>query len=160
MTHLPEGTHYGESIEFRVLGVAQPQGSKTLGRRRDGTAYLREATPQAKAWRRTVSVEATVALQVAHWAKAHLCGAVQVEITSYRVRPKGWPRWRKLPTTKPDLDKLVRAIGDALSGLPYQDDAQVTDIVARKRLTTEAVPFTDIVVTEIVQPRRTTICGV
>jgi Holliday junction resolvase RusA-like endonuclease len=32
----------------------------------------------------------------------------------------------------PDLDKLVRAILDSLTGVVWRDDAQVVDIVARK----------------------------
>jgi crossover junction endodeoxyribonuclease RusA len=37
------------------------------------------------------------------------------------------------PTTAPDLDKLARAIGDALKGVAYADDAQIVDLMARKR---------------------------
>jgi Holliday junction resolvase RusA-like endonuclease len=32
----------------------------------------------------------------------------------------------------PDLDKLVRAICDALTGFAYHDDAQVSEVVAKK----------------------------
>jgi len=34
---------------------------------------------------------------------------------------------------KPDLDKLIRAVGDALTGYAYKDDAQVVQVVAHKR---------------------------
>lgn len=40
---------------------------------------------------------------------------------------------RTYPTVPPDLDKLVRAIGDALSGIVYRDDKQLTTISAIKR---------------------------
>lgn len=33
----------------------------------------------------------------------------------------------------PDLDKLVRAVGDALTGITYTDDRQITHITASKR---------------------------
>lgn len=36
-------------------------------------------------------------------------------------------------TGKPDLDKLIRAVGDALTGYAYKDDAQVVQVVAHKR---------------------------
>ena len=38
-----------------------------------------------------------------------------------------------LPLTKPDLDKLARAVLDAFTGILYADDAQVTSLIARKR---------------------------
>lgn len=38
----------------------------------------------------------------------------------------------KQPASAPDLDKLVRAVLDALTGLAYHDDAQVVEIHARK----------------------------
>lgn len=40
----------------------------------------------------------------------------------------------------PDVDKLLRACFDALSGVVWRDDAQVTDVVGRKRF---AVPTPD-----------------
>jgi Holliday junction resolvase RusA-like endonuclease len=39
---------------------------------------------------------------------------------------------RPLPWVKPDLDKLVRAVLDGLSGVAYVDDCQVVELVARK----------------------------
>jgi len=35
-------------------------------------------------------------------------------------------------STRPDLDKLVRAIGDALAGIAVVDDAAFVQLVARK----------------------------
>lgn len=37
-----------------------------------------------------------------------------------------------LHTKKPDADKLVRAVADALTGLAWIDDSQVVEMVARK----------------------------
>ena len=44
---------------------------------------------------------------------------------------------RDLPTVRPDLDKLERAVLDALTGLLYVDDAQVTYVTKKKRY----IPF-------------------
>lgn len=35
-------------------------------------------------------------------------------------------------TVRPDVDKLIRACLDAMTGIVYQDDAQVVDVTARK----------------------------
>jgi Holliday junction resolvase RusA-like endonuclease len=47
------------------------------------------------------------------------------------VKPKGKPK-RVYPTVKPDADKVVRALLDALTGVAYVDDAQVVRLVVDK----------------------------
>jgi len=49
-----------------------------------------------------------------------------------RLKPK-YAKKDAEPTKKPDLDKLIRAAGDALSTIAYRDDAQITFISAMKR---------------------------
>jgi len=39
---------------------------------------------------------------------------------------------RDLPHVRPDLDKLVRAVMDGLTGVAYEDDQQVCSLVADK----------------------------
>ena len=49
--------------------------------------------------------------------------------------PTGLPSEKKrraYHTVKPDLDKLVRAVKDALKHVLWKDDAQVIELVARK----------------------------
>lgn len=40
---------------------------------------------------------------------------------------------RQQPTVRPDLDKLSRALLDALAGIAYENDAQVTELTVAKR---------------------------
>lgn len=42
------------------------------------------------------------------------------------------------PTVKPDIDKTLRALLDALTGVAYDDDAQVVEVHASKSYSTEA----------------------
>ena len=53
------------------------------------------------------------------------------------------------PTTKPDLDKLDRAIGDSLTQLVYVDDAQVVDCNSRKRYADDTTPGVTVEVCEL-----------
>ena len=39
---------------------------------------------------------------------------------------------RAYPTVKPDIDHLIRAIFDSLTGITYFDDGQVVEVTARK----------------------------
>lgn len=58
-------------------------------------------------------------------------GWVSLNLTFVLNRPKSVKRL--FATVPPDLDKLVRAVGDALKGVAYRDDAQVTVTIAQKR---------------------------
>ena len=50
----------------------------------------------------------------------------------------------ELPIVAPDLDKLIRAVLDSLTGIVYRDDAQVWSVVASKRYAEQ--PGVDIVI--------------
>jgi len=60
-------------------------------------------------------------------------GAVAVKMKFYLYRPKSVSeKKRPHPTVKPDIDKLVRSILDALKGVIYTEDARVCSIEAEK----------------------------
>lgn len=58
-------------------------------------------------------------------------GAISMTVIFFMPKPK--VEVRPLPSVKPDLDKLIRAIGDAAtkSGC-IADDSQICEIVAHK----------------------------
>ena len=51
--------------------------------------------------------------------------ALQVVVTVYLAKPKGSAR--AAPTVRPDWDNFGKLASDALTGLAWTDDAQVTD---------------------------------
>jgi Holliday junction resolvase RusA-like endonuclease len=57
---------------------------------------------------------------------------VEVTFTFYFSRPPSIPKKRTCHVVKPDLSKLVRAAEDSLTGIIFNDDAQVININARK----------------------------
>lgn len=66
-------------------------------------------------------------------------GPVRVSLEFRLVRPKGHmgkkglkPTAPEHPGTKPDLDKLARAVLDALTGVAFRDDSQVVRLEASK----------------------------
>jgi Holliday junction resolvase RusA-like endonuclease len=68
-------------------------------------------------------------------------GPFMVGATFFFNRPKSVSiTARPVPSVKPDLDKLVRAVLDALTGIVWRDDAQVVSIIARKRYLSVASP--------------------
>lgn len=101
---------------------------------RDGHTY----TP-----RRTVKFAKTVAEFGAHAMRGYgpFTGPVNATITFYFPVPKSWPELRRLaalsgrilPTVRPDLDNTIKSVLDALNGVVYVDDAQITDKNTSKR---------------------------
>ena len=68
-------------------------------------------------------------------------GPFIVSVTFRLNRPRSVSvKDRPVPTVKPDLDKLVRAVLDALTGILWRDDAQVVTIIATKRYLKTAGP--------------------
>lgn len=69
---------------------------------------------------------------------------VEVEIYAYFKIPKSMPKKQKeliennelFPTVKPDGDNISKIILDALNGLAYADDNQVTDLTIYKQYAT------------------------
>lgn len=60
---------------------------------------------------------------------------IKIETTFYLPRPKTIPpHKRKHPTVKPDIDKLQRALYDAITETHiWHDDRQITDVTSHKR---------------------------
>ena len=63
-----------------------------------------------------------------------LTGPVLLEIRAYMPVPESWTNGKKAkalggliqPTTKPDADNIGKAIADALNGVAWEDDKQIT----------------------------------
>jgi crossover junction endodeoxyribonuclease RusA len=125
-------------ITFFAPGQPAAQGSK----RHVGNGVMLETNPHLKSWRSVVAgacLDATSALLIE--TPIHRC--LRMEIIFFYPRPQAHYGKRKgerylkptAPTHKqstPDLDKLVRAIGDALKGVAYVDDALVVELQAAK----------------------------
>lgn len=121
-------------IEFRVPGVAAPQGSKKAFKTRGGRIALVESCSRVKPYRATVALAAREV-----WAEGATHGTVGVSIAFTFVRPKSHYNAKGVLRAgvathpgKPDIDKLCRAVLDSLTGIIYADDSQVVSLVATK----------------------------
>ena len=137
-------------LNLHVPGIPVPQGSMRLVQ--GGRRMIHSNHEKLRQWR----------VQVGHAAMAEMGharvrgepwpapGPVGLAVTFNFQRPAGHHINRKLTNplravaprehyVKPDLDKLVRAIGDALTDAGViLDDSQITVLHAVKRWTTEA----------------------
>jgi Holliday junction resolvase RusA-like endonuclease len=92
-------------LELFIAGVPRPQGSKNAYKR--GTRVVMvEANKHLPEWRQAV-------YEALRASGKQFEGAVTVMATFYLPRPK--TNKRLYATTKPDVDKLQRAIGDCLT---------------------------------------------
>ena len=120
-------------VRFKVPGTARAQGSKNaFVNRRTGKAMLVETNKNLPQWRTDVAALAD------HAMAGHelLEGALLLDVTFTFVRPRSHFTSKgalvKGATDAPtqhnigDLSKLVRAIEDAMQGIVYKDDSQIT----------------------------------
>lgn len=117
------------SIEFFVPGTPAPQGSKSFKGIRGGRGLLVESSKALGPWRERV------ALAAHPHADGLIGGAVAIRLDFVMPRPKSAPK-RSTPAAvkRPDIDKLSRAILDAITGILIADDSQVVTLYATKRL--------------------------
>lgn len=122
-------------IRFEVLGTPTPQGSKT--RMPNGAMVEGRSKNQRDAhssWRTAVADHAR-AVAATH---GKLDGPLMLQVTFRFAMPasarkadylRGWS-WK---TSAPDLDKLVRSVGDALKiGGLITDDSRIVELRAVK----------------------------
>ena len=117
----------GDVVTFFVPGTPIPQGSKTIVKR-GGRVWLRDVNgSKLKKWRHKIAATADRGVSFD-------C-PVSVGLRFVMPRPRR-PRFFA-PAVRPDVDKLTRAVLDALtdSGLIH-DDARVVEVEAVKRYET------------------------
>ena len=110
-----------QPTHFTVNGLPIAQGSMKVFNGR----IVHVSGPALKAWRDKI---AWTALSVGFRATDE---PVRLTLAFTLARPKTVTR--EFPTVVPDLDKFVRSVGDALTGVVFRDDSQVVDIIASKR---------------------------
>jgi crossover junction endodeoxyribonuclease RusA len=103
-------------------------------RTKRGATVMIETSPRVKGWRGAVADAARLAVNAA--GAKQFAGDVCVDVTFRWIKPKSHARLRagEAPGTprRADIDKLSRAILDALTGVVYDDDRQVAMLTARR----------------------------
>lgn len=119
-----------EEFLFFVEGRPAPQGSKNayvIGKR----AVMVEASKYLPDWRNAVILAAKSEL-MAGQDLTPFSEPVKLVVDFFIERPKS-PKHKIYPGGKPDLDHLIRAIGDSLTQAGVLvDDALIVQVQARK----------------------------
>lgn len=108
-------------FEFWVDGNPVSQGSMKVIR---GHVIHSQGSALA-VWRSSIALSARFA------GIQKIEGAVAIEMDFVFKKPKTVKR--AFPTVPIDVDKAARAVNDSLTGIGYDDDAQIVDMRASKR---------------------------
>lgn len=112
-----------DSFSFFVPGEPVTEGSTKAFTSGQRVVVTHDRGPELAAWRTRVKRAAQKAAREAGWEPRY-DGPVTVTAVFFLPRPKS-AKGRLLPHVKPDLDKLIRAVGDALA--PYKQDGVLKD---------------------------------
>ena len=129
----------GDKITFTVPGRPRPQGSMRWVKSKNTGNPVPTTNTKMKEWRSDVGWFAHQVI-----ANRRFIGAVGATMTFTFERPKKHYRTGKYShllrddaperhTQTPDVDKLIRAVLDALTGVAYGDDCVVDRVGAAKR---------------------------
>ena len=132
------------SIEFAVQGLPVAKGSTRSFALKDkqgaytGRTVTTSTAKDLAPWENLVRDRAAKAFEEA-WAKDlaiddnPFSDPVSVSLAFRLPKPKSAPKTRRTwPTHRPDLDKLVRAVLDAITHTIIHDDSQVVQLTASK----------------------------
>lgn len=130
-------SHALDRVELAVAGTPRGKGRPRFVRA-TGRAHTDARTERAEADVRLAWIEqGPGAVRFADYA------ALRVEVDVILERPRGHFRTNgelgaaglraPYPTRKPDADNVAKLVVDSLNRVAYRDDAQVVELVVRKR---------------------------
>jgi Holliday junction resolvase RusA-like endonuclease len=111
-----------------VYGIPQPQGSTRAFIPRGWTRpVITTDNTKLKPWRQELAQTVVIAMRDRGAQMAARGVPIAIALTFVFEKPKSEKKSTVHKVTKPDLDKLLRAVLDALTGIAYADDSQVTE---------------------------------
>ncbi len=129
------------TISFQVHGIPKTEGSiRAVVHKATGRAVaFHDDDRELRMWRQAVAAEALIARRGGEpFNEGPITLSVRFRLPIPKSRPaelrteKQRLEWA-WPAKRPDADKLLRAILDALKGVLYHDDGQIVRLEAIKR---------------------------
>lgn len=128
-------------MTFTIPGIAVPQGRPRFFRRGSFTGAYDPA--KSRAWKEFVRLTAIAA------GCKPLSGPLSMEVVFFLPAPKDLAKKLEKGENiahikKPDLSNLIKGLEDALNGICYTDDSQITESRVVKQYATEPSVFVKI----------------
>ena len=123
------------TVAFVIPGTPVGKGRPKFARRGN---FVSTYTPEKTAsYENLVKVKAEEAMK----GRPAIDGAVAVTIWLWVTPPVSWSQKKQrqalsheiLPTSKPDVDNVIKGIFDAMNEIVWKDDKQAVDVSVRKR---------------------------
>lgn len=124
-------------LVFRVPGDPCGQGRPLFSTKGNITRAIDR--PKSRNYKAFVKEIAAGAIEKCGWMYTEM--PIYIEICAFMAVPSSYSKkrkndcykWREHPCKKPDIDNIFKIITDALSGIAYKDDKQITDVYMFKR---------------------------
>lgn len=113
-----------------MRGHPKPKGSWTPIKGKKGRIFLIHSSKLTAAWCKSIDKQIKVL-----WKHKIITGAVKTTFQFLVPRPKTVKRKYPIGRYEGDIDKLVRAILDTMTGTVYVDDSQVVSSSETQRYT-------------------------
>jgi Holliday junction resolvase RusA-like endonuclease len=121
-----------KEVSFNVAGPMR--GKQRPRATRMGRIYTPQETVNAEAYIKYLASQAMGSMEPFE-------GALKATFAIYVEIPKSFTKSRRqaalagtdYPTTKPDLDNIVKLLADAMNGIVYKDDKQIVSICVSKK---------------------------
>jgi Holliday junction resolvase RusA-like endonuclease len=127
----------GEITQAQMVFAGEPQHQG----RPKFNSFTKSARDPKKSKAAKDQLAQDASIYMAAFSAQPIDGPVFVEITLYKRR--GMPDTEEVhllaesdmvaPLTKPDVDNYAKLVLDALNGVTWRDDSQITDLLVRKR---------------------------
>lgn len=125
-------------LRLTIYGVPQPQGSiKAFMPKGCKRPVLTSDNAKLKPWRQEVAQSALAEMARLGLKPIARPRGVLLQIAFFFDKPASIKAGAS-KTTKPDVDKLLRGLADALTGIAFQDDSQVVQCTISKQFGTPA----------------------
>ncbi len=148
-----------DELRFTVPGEPVGKGrARTVSRkRRNKTTGALETYQATITPEKTEQYELSVkrAARLAIDSRPVMSGPVMLELRIFVSVAASWSRKRRemalageiYPTKKPDVSNIQKAVEDAMNGVTYVDDTQITDVHIRKRFSD--TPRVEVIITPL-----------
>lgn len=118
----------GQICAFTVYGEAKPQGSTRTRTFRDAKGQLKTAITHSNReslmqWRQ--DIRNAIQIHAPELRTNLVRGPIAIRIRFAMTKPPSVSKRRLFPVVAPDLDKLLRAVGDALEHTVLHNDSQI-----------------------------------
>jgi Holliday junction resolvase RusA-like endonuclease len=121
-------------IMFKVPGTPKGKGRPKFAKR--GNKVITRTPDDTVVYENLVKIKAEEAMQ----GRELFSGRVSLEARMGFAIPESWSKKKKAqalageisPTGKPDIDNVIKALGDAMNGVVFKDDSQICAVRASK----------------------------